>query len=141
MCIAKTSKTAAARVVFGITLAMPLLASSAGDPVSLDDLNQRASLTTIKPVVLDGKRVVSQKDRVEEVANHLCEQFGGRLESLELDFEHPVGEDEMVSYHDGVHLQHHRLGHTEQYTAFESVVCVGLVLKSADPTSTASGDL
>ncbi len=128
----------AAFFVSGLALVVPLIVSSAsaGEPISLDELNQRASLTTIKPVMVDGKRLVSERHRVEEVANQLCEQFGGRLKSLQLDFERPVGKDETVSYHDGIQLQQHRLGYADQFTAFESVVCVGLVLRSADSAST-----
>lgn len=51
--------------------------------MSLDELNQRISITTIKPVVFDGKRVVAEKNRIEEVANRLYQQFGGRLKSVQ----------------------------------------------------------
>ncbi len=100
--------------------------------MSLDELNQRVSVTTIKPVVFDGKRLVAERNRTEEVANRLCEQFGGRLKSLELDTDHPVRQDEMVSYHDGRQLHHHRLHRVEEFTAFESVECVGLVLNEGE---------
>ena len=103
--------------------------------MSLDELNQRVSVTTIKPVVFDGKRVVAEKNRIEEVANRLCEQFGGRLKSLELDIEHPVRQDKMVSYHDGIQPHHYRLSHEEELTAYESVECVGLVLNESRPSS------
>ena len=103
--------------------------------MSLDELNQRVSVTTIKPVVFDGKRVVAEKNRIEEVANRLCEQFGGRLKSLELDIEHPVRQDEMVLYHDGIQLHHYQLSRVEELTAYESVECVGLVLNKSRPSS------
>lgn len=93
----KIRKAMVAWIAFGVTLVLPPVAFCSDAPISLEQLNQRTSVTTIK--------------------------------SVELDFEHPVRADEVVSYHDGAYLQHYRLDRAEQFTAFNSVVCVGLVLR------------
>ncbi len=89
-------------------------------------------MVKISPVAIDGKRVVAEKQRIEEVANHLCERFGGNLKSLELDPQRPIGRNEIVSYYDGVDIQHYRLNRADRFTAFKSVICIGLVLGGYD---------